>query len=327
MKSWKLGLSCAVLATVVFTATAHAVIVCFDYALFRAARYAGFPGYDPAPPGVSAYLSARDLKARLKILGYDLVSGEEALAFSQKIFNTPGFAEEFLRPNDVIIMRDEHVGFVGGIDFATKPATPLIDHYIQIPTELGKPHRPDDLPAHVVLTINGHQVHAGLWQNDPVQEFLHNRTFAQGGSVEVWRRTRAPDANAKQAACAAAGSTTTTNSTASNLVFRLKTAGTTCEVKWTIGQDGQRPKTTCRSALDGPPAPNSAQLPVAADGSGPGATAEASWEGFQNLKWGWKVGVSYATPGPGRGQVQGLRRPVHARHRAAPQGDRPGRGA
>jgi hypothetical protein len=278
------------LATLGLATTAHAIVICFDYALYRAARFSGIPGCDVNPPGVSTYLTAREMKGRLKVLGYEPVSGPDPLSFGNRMFNTPGFAEEFLAPNDVVFMRDEHVGYVGGVDFSTSPITPLIDHYIQLPSELrtATSHAVDNLPASQITKINDLDAHAGLWLNDPVQEFLHKRTFAQGGGVEVWRRVREPDANAQQMVCAPPG-------TPSELVLRLKTAGATCEVKWTIGKSDQAPKAYCRSTLDGPPAPNSAQLNVAADGSGPGTTAEATWEGFQNSRWNWIVQIRYAT--------------------------------
>jgi hypothetical protein len=267
-KLWIVSLS---LASLAFATTAQAIIVCFDYALHRAGRFAGAGNCDPNPFGVSKYLNARDLKERLRLLGYELVSGPDPIGFGNNMFNTPGFAEEFLRPNDVIFLRDEHVGFVGGIDFGTSPSTPLIDHYIQIPGETGKGHPFYDLPKNTITQINGSDVHAGYWDHDPVQEFLHRRTFAQGGGVEVWRRTGVTDPTAPQMACRIPG-------LPSELALRLKTAGATCEVKWTIGKSGQAQKAYCRSMIDGPPAPDSAQLNVGADGSGPGATAEATWD-------------------------------------------------
>lgn len=299
MTSRKLWVLTVSLATLGLATTAHAIIVCFDYALYRAARYAGIDRCDPNPFNMSAYLNAKELKERLKALGYELVSGPDALSFGNSMFNTPGFAEDFLRPNDVVFMRDEHVGYVGGVNFQTSPPTPLIDHYIQVPTETGTPHPVYDLPKSMITTINNAEAHGGFWENDPVQEFLRHRTFAQGGTVEVWRRTATSDANAQQLVCAVPG-------VPKELVLRLKTAGATCEVKWTIGGPDQAQRSQCRSQIDGAPAPNSAQMFVDADGGSPATTAEATWEGFENLPWRWNVQMSYGTfQGRGENKCKG----------------------
>ena len=276
---------------------ANAVVICFDYVLYRAAQNAGIAACDPNPPGVSTYLSASELKIRLRLLGYELVSGPDPLTFGGQVFNTPGFAESFVKNDDVIFMRDEHVGYVNN---TLTPNNPLIDHYIQNPNEIrsSKSYPTDHLPASAVTQLNSNDVHYGFWQNDPVREFLHNRTVAQGGGVEVWRLTRNTDANARQWACAAPNP--------SELILRLKSADATCEVKWMSKTPDLNTSATCRSTIDGPAATNSAQLLVAADGSGPGITVEASWEGFQNLKWGWTARVAFATfQGQGEAKCKG----------------------
>jgi hypothetical protein len=290
-----LAVSVVLLGTIT---AANAVVVCYDYVLYRAAQNAGIAGCDPNP-NLTTYLSASELKSRLRLLGYELVSGPDPLTFGGQMFDTPGFAEGFLKTDDVIFMREDHVGYVNN---TLTPNNPLIDHFLQriYPDTFTRatPYPVDRLPASGVTQINNTEVHYGFWQNDPVKEFLHRRTVRQGGGVEVWRLTRNTDVNAKQWACAAPNP--------SDLILRLKTAGATCEVKWTSTAPDRTTGGTCRSTIDGPPASNSAQLRVAADGSGPGVTAEASWDGFRNLKWGWNVQVSFATfQGKGEAKCKG----------------------
>lgn len=285
---WGLSL---LLATFGLATTAEAIVVCFDYALHRAAGHAGIAGCDPSRPPITTYLSVTEMKNRLKVLGYELVSGPDTAAFSRNMFNAPGFAQNYLKQHDVVFLRDNHVGYVGSIDQSTSPSTPLIDHYIQHPDEIRTAisHEVDKLPPAQVANRNGNIVHFGFWKDDPVREFLHNRTHAQGGNVEVWRQVRPADANARQLVCAEPLGT-------AGLSLKLETAGATCEAKWVVGgPDQQRQTAYCRSPLDGPPAPNTAQVKVGADGSAPPVTIKATWQGFQNLKWKWNVQVNYAT--------------------------------
>jgi hypothetical protein len=294
MKSRILLALSAAFATLGIVTTAKAVVVCYDYVLYRAAQNAGIADCDPNP-SIKTYLSAVELKSRLRLLGYELVSGDPLTSGGQ-MFNTPGFAEGYLKNGDVIFQREDHVGIVNS---TLAPNNPLIDHFLQrIYPDTLTPSIPcpvDHLPASGVTQINNRDAHYGFWQNDPVQEFLHHRTGAQGGGVEVWRLTRNTDVNARQWACAAPNP--------SDLILRLKTAGATCEVKWTSKTPDLNTRATCRSTIDGPSAANSAQLSVAADGSARGDAAEASWEGFQNLKWGWTAQVTFATF-QGRGEAK-----------------------
>ena len=95
------------------------------------------------------------------------------------------------------------------------------------------------------------------------------------------------------------------------LVLRITTGDAVCEVRWRY-VDKDTPsegRKTCRSALDGPPAADSAQVKLDADGSAPPVTATATWEGFDNLDWGWTVRISFGTfQGQGRNACPGIDR-------------------
>jgi hypothetical protein len=196
MKSQKFfRLALPLVLTLVLVSSAHAVKVCFDYALFRAAQQQGIGGCDPTPASSpqNPYLSTAVLQTRLSSLGYRRVSDNDAIAFGRNAFNTPGFAERFLKPGDVIFLRTDHVGFV--------VPGPRIDHFIQVPGASGTPYNANALPGPTTRVVGDRTLTGGFFGTDRVEDFLHIRTHAQGGGVEVWRPQVPPNANARQIAC------------------------------------------------------------------------------------------------------------------------------
>jgi hypothetical protein len=192
------GLSWTLLLTVVPVSSAYAIQVCYDYALYRAAQLQGIAGCDPTPGGIAPnkYLSAGALQTRLTKLGYRNVSGNDAATFGKQMFGTPGFAEQYLKPGDVVFLRSDHVGFV----------TPdkRVAHFIQLPGTSRTNMAFDAtavLPPPTKATVGTVELQGGLFQSDDVRTFLNDRTHAKGGGVLVMRPQAPAAPDARQAAC------------------------------------------------------------------------------------------------------------------------------
>jgi len=208
MKLQKLfGMVLTLVLTLVLVSSAHAIQVCFDYALYRAAQQQGIFGCDLDPPSKPKihYLDAVTLQTDLKnLLGYQEVSGKDPVAFGKKVFNTPGFAETFLKPGDVIFLGTDHVGFVVRGPARACAGAVCVDHFIQVPGHVGDrysidPHSKDYIPEGPI----GHDgIFGGFFQADPVEDFLHKRPINKNvRPVAVYRPEKPPAANARQMVC------------------------------------------------------------------------------------------------------------------------------
>lgn len=164
--------------------SAGAVVNCYDYALVRAAERQGIAGCDPTPPKAAwgHYLSPESLRSRLTSLGYQRISGDDSSEFGQRVFELPGFAESFLLPGDVVLLRGNHAGFV------TKGAK--VDHFIQAPGDSGKRYAIGKLPKPITRSKGYDEpITGGFFEQDTIIGFLKSRSskYATGNSFEVWR--------------------------------------------------------------------------------------------------------------------------------------------
>jgi hypothetical protein len=163
MKACKLILLSIVLTMFVFLTPAQAITVCHDYTRYRVSVNLSCPMENTNKLGVG------DLRTWLGNRGFTRYDFTYAA-------QNPAAAQRYLRPGDVLIIREDHSGIVN--------ANGGIDNYLQVYGESGRPRNPRDLPP----AVNGRI--GGLYLNDSLQHFLSGHYYYQGpvGRVEVWRR-------------------------------------------------------------------------------------------------------------------------------------------
>lgn len=150
---------------------AYAITVCHDYTLFRITE--NNPRFKTGPLKKDR-TSVEELRAHLESQGYKRFPYTNAAENPEK-------AGSFLKPGDVIILRDDHSGYVS--------APGRIDHFIQVFGASGTKYDAGNLPSHASL---GGKV-GGLYLNETLKDFLC-RPFYKGTDrrVEVWRPSAAP---------------------------------------------------------------------------------------------------------------------------------------
>ena len=162
-------------AAAFWAAPANAIIVCHDYALYRAT------GQDPRPltsaetNGTGIVEIRRRLKDELGYKRFPITTAAE----------TPEFAAKYLKPGDVILLRDDHSGYVN--------SDGKIDHFIQVYGKSGTKYDASKLPRHTAPDTDEPppaESVGGLYLGDTLARFL-KRPFYKGpaGSVEIWRKT------------------------------------------------------------------------------------------------------------------------------------------
>lgn len=147
--------------------TASAVIVCHDYTLYR------LTGKDPRSVS-SAEKDGTGIAALRKHLTDNKY---KRFPYTNAVQNREK-AQRFLKPGDVIIIRDDHSGYVN--------EQGLIDHFIQVygTSRSAVKYDAKKLPLNSSL---GGKV-GGLYQNESLDDFL-NRPFRKTPMiVEVWRK-------------------------------------------------------------------------------------------------------------------------------------------
>ena len=146
------------------TAHVHAIVWCHDYTFHRVTcEYGACENNNNTSPG--------DLRGRLKGLGYEPHPITNAA-------ENPEYAQQYLKPGDVLILRDDHSGYVN--------QNGTIDHFIQVFGESGKVRDPNNLPRHPLPDNNI----GGVYYADTLKEFLGRPSWKGPiGKLEVWRRT------------------------------------------------------------------------------------------------------------------------------------------
>lgn len=148
-----------------------AITWCHDYALYRITK-------SDQDPQLKKSLfkdgtSIKELRDYLEKHGYQRFPYTQAAQDPEK-------AGRFLKPGDVIIIRNDHSGYVN--------QQGLIDHFIQVYGASGTKYNAEELPLHSSL---GGKV-GGLYLDETFKQFL-SRPFRQRDmTVEVWRPASTP---------------------------------------------------------------------------------------------------------------------------------------
>jgi hypothetical protein len=151
---------------------AQAIIVCHDYTMYRVT------GKDPRPKG-SAGMQGSSVDALRKYL--DKVLHYKSFSLTNAADKKTGnraMVQRLLKPGDVIILRDDHSGYVNDKG--------LIDHFIMVEGTSTKDKKYDvsELPPHALLK----GLKGGFFKNDTFDDFLGRLHNQAGLTVEVWRK-------------------------------------------------------------------------------------------------------------------------------------------
>lgn len=149
-------------------APARAIVVCHDYTLYR------LTGKDPRPKGSPGKQGSgvKTLRDYLSEKNYKPFPMSNAAATNKAM------VQRILKPGDVIIIRDDHSGFVN--------AAGKIDHFIQVEgtSRLDVKYDAHALPLNADL--KGKK--GGLYVNETFAEFLSRVHSQVNLTVEVWRK-------------------------------------------------------------------------------------------------------------------------------------------
>jgi hypothetical protein len=155
---------------------AQAIIVCHDYSLYRVT------GIDPNPSSsTNPQTGVGGLRSKLTELGFELFRITNSAA------QDPEETARHLKPGDVLVLRDDHSGYVN--------ESGTIDHFVQL-SNLDKitpivRHDASALPKH---PFPGWK-YGGLFLGDTLRDFLEKPflSILNPGltkRLEVWRRTK-----------------------------------------------------------------------------------------------------------------------------------------
>src|SRR4029434_4482818 len=149
---------------------AQAIVVCHDYTLYR------LSGKDPRPKD-SPGKQGSDVGT---LLTYLREHGYRSFPMTTAVENSLAKVQSLLKPGDVIIIRDDHSGYVN--------EKGKIDHFIQAEgTSFGDAkYNADELPPHE--SLNGKI--GGLYRDETVEQFLDRPYRKTPRIVEVWRKAR-----------------------------------------------------------------------------------------------------------------------------------------
>ncbi len=149
---------------------AEAIVVCHDYTLYR------LTGEDPRPKGSEGKQGSDvgTLRTYLRKHGY------RAFPMTTAAETSPGKVQSLLEPGDVIILRDDHSGYVN--------ESGKIDHFIQVEgtSRDDVKYDADELPPHE--SLNGKI--GGLYRDETFEQFLDRPYRKSPRTVEVWRKAK-----------------------------------------------------------------------------------------------------------------------------------------
>ena len=149
---------------------AEAIVVCHDYTLYR------LTGKDPQPKDSPGKQGSGVSALRNYLRGH----GYRAFPMSTAAESDPAKVQSLLKPGDVIILREDHSGYVN--------EKGLIGHFIQVEGTSTKDVKcdADDLPSHESL---GGKI-GGLYGDNSFEQFLNAPFRKTPRVVEVWRKAK-----------------------------------------------------------------------------------------------------------------------------------------
>ena len=167
----RLDIAGVLLVSLALAMPAQAIVVCHDYTLYR------LTGKDPRPkdsPGKQGS-GVSTLRTYLREHGY------RAFPMTTALETDPAKFQRLLKPGDVIILRDDHSGYVN--------ESGKIDHFIQVEGTSTKDvkYDADDLPSHESLGGKA----GGLYRDNTFGQFLNAPFRKTPRAVEVWRKAKA----------------------------------------------------------------------------------------------------------------------------------------
>ena len=167
----RLNIACILLVSLTLAAPAEAIVVCHDYVLYR------LTGHDPRPVG-STGKQGSDVKA---LRDYLRDHGYRAFSISNAAETNPEKVQTLLKSGDVIILRDDHSGYVN--------QKGLIDHFIQVEgtSRTDVKYDADGLPPHESLDGKA----GGLYRDNTFEQFVTAPFRKTPLIVEVWRKAEA----------------------------------------------------------------------------------------------------------------------------------------
>jgi hypothetical protein len=166
----RLNIAGILFALLALAMPAQAIVVCHDYTLYR------LTGKDPRPKG-SPGMQGSGVKA---LRDYLKENGYRAFPMTDAAESNPGKVQTLLKPGDVIILREDHSGYVN--------EKGLIDHFIQVEGTSTKDvkYDADDLPPHE--SLDGKI--GGLYRNETFEQFLDRPYRKSPRTTEVWRKVK-----------------------------------------------------------------------------------------------------------------------------------------
>src|SRR5947209_10944321 len=167
----RLNVACMLFVSLILASPAQAIVVCHDYTLYR------LTGKDPRPKGSPGKqgTGVDVLRTYLREHGY------RSFPMTTAAETNPGKVQSLLKPGDVIILRDDHSGYVN--------ESGKIDHFIQVEGTSTKDvkYDADGLPPHESL---GGKI-GGLYRDQTFEQFLNAPYRKTPRTVEVWRKAKA----------------------------------------------------------------------------------------------------------------------------------------
>lgn len=166
----RLSIACILLVSLILAMPAQAIVVCHDYTLYR------LTGEDPRPKGSPGKQGSgvSTLRTYLREHGY------RSFPMSTAAETDPGKVQSLLKPGDVIILREDHSGYVN--------ESGRIDHFIQVEgtSKEDVKYDAEGLPSHE--SLNGKA--GGLYRDDTFEQFLDRPYRKSPRAVEVWRKAK-----------------------------------------------------------------------------------------------------------------------------------------
>ena len=166
----RLDIARILLVSLALAMPAQAIVVCHDYTLYR------LTGKDPRPKGSPGKQGSAvsTLRAYLREHGY------RAFPITTALETDPDKVQGLLKPGDVIILRDDHSGYVN--------ESGRIDHFIQVEgtSRVDVKYDAGELPSHASIDPKI----GGLYRDETIKQFVDRPFRKEPLIVEVWRKAK-----------------------------------------------------------------------------------------------------------------------------------------